>query len=198
MSKEDPKPGRWILPLVVAGLIGFTYAFVNALPPAQVAVSTTTTTIAATTTTVPETTTTTLPPAVRSFLNQADVLVEDVVKLRADLDTANQAWEDRKETGVSFDATLEAFQDVHDRAAELSETVAATTPPPGYGEAWLRVVSTAADLVTASEDVVAGLRAPGVEKRRQAVIEFDATADALAEALRAVGSASTTTSTTTP
>ena len=28
----DPKPGRWILPLVVLGMVAFTYFFVRALP----------------------------------------------------------------------------------------------------------------------------------------------------------------------
>ena len=35
MSKEDPKHGRWILPVTIAALIGFTYLFVTALPPAE-------------------------------------------------------------------------------------------------------------------------------------------------------------------
>ncbi len=30
-SNPDPKPGRWILPLVIVGMIGFTYLFVNSL-----------------------------------------------------------------------------------------------------------------------------------------------------------------------
>ena len=31
----DPKPGRWILPLVILGMIGFTYFFVRELPEAS-------------------------------------------------------------------------------------------------------------------------------------------------------------------
>ena len=31
----DPKPGRWILPLVVLGMIAFTYFFVRELPEAS-------------------------------------------------------------------------------------------------------------------------------------------------------------------
>ena len=62
VSKEDPKHGRWILPVVVAALIGFTYLFVNALPPAEIPVGTTTTTVAAETTTTTELVTTTTEP----------------------------------------------------------------------------------------------------------------------------------------
>ena len=31
----DPKPGRWILPLVILGMIAFTYFFVRSLPEAS-------------------------------------------------------------------------------------------------------------------------------------------------------------------
>jgi hypothetical protein len=58
VSKQDPKHGRWILPLVIAGLVGLTYSFVNALPPAEVPLGTTIPT-ATSSTLPPETTTTT-------------------------------------------------------------------------------------------------------------------------------------------
>ena len=32
----DPKPGRWILPLVVLGMVAFTYFFVGAFTEAQI------------------------------------------------------------------------------------------------------------------------------------------------------------------
>ena len=71
MSKEDPKHGRWILPLVIAGLVGLTYSFVNALPPAEVPLASTTTAVV-TTTAPPETTTTTLPPEIEAFMALVD------------------------------------------------------------------------------------------------------------------------------
>ena len=72
MSKEDPKHGRWILPLVIVGLVGLTYSFVNALPPAEVPLGTTTVPVT-TSTLPPETTTTTLPPDIAAFLLLLDV-----------------------------------------------------------------------------------------------------------------------------
>ena len=49
VSKEDPKHGRWILPLVVLALVAFTYTFVNNLPAAE---TRPTTTVAADTDTI--------------------------------------------------------------------------------------------------------------------------------------------------
>src|SRR3970040_1221947 len=45
----DPKPGRWILPLVILGMVAFTYFFVRSLPEA----SPDTTLVSGPTTTVP-------------------------------------------------------------------------------------------------------------------------------------------------
>ena len=63
----DPRPGRWLLPLVVLGMVLFTYVFVRTLPGADADVvdldngttSSTTTTVAASD---PESTTTTTQP----------------------------------------------------------------------------------------------------------------------------------------
>src|SRR5690606_28312697 len=49
----DPKPGRWILPLVVLGMVAFTYFFVRALPSGSEPGEETGTTLAASDTTVP-------------------------------------------------------------------------------------------------------------------------------------------------
>ena len=86
MSKQDPKHGRWILPLVVLALVLFTYTFVNNLPPAE---TPTTTTVAAadrTTTTEPpeETTTTTLAPEIIAFAATVDGLTAQADTLQAD------------------------------------------------------------------------------------------------------------------
>ena len=111
MSKEDPKHGRWILPLVVAGLIGFTYEFVNALPAADIAASTTTT--SSTTTTVLETTTSsTLPAEIRGFLNDVLRFETTAQDLLTAAQAANEAWENREESGASFDETLVALDQV--------------------------------------------------------------------------------------
>lgn len=72
VSKQDPKHGRWILPLVVAALVLFTYTFVNNLPPAETPTTTTAVASERTTTTEPppETTTTTLAPEVIALITK--------------------------------------------------------------------------------------------------------------------------------
>jgi uncharacterized protein YukE len=50
MSNPDPKPGRWILPLIIIGMVGFTYFFVSSLPTPEPE-GTTSTSAAVTTTT---------------------------------------------------------------------------------------------------------------------------------------------------
>jgi len=97
VSKEDPKHGRWILPVVIAALIGFTYLFVTALPPAEIPVGTTTTVVASeTTTTAPtETTTTTLPADIAAFLSLVDGYEATATTVANDIDDTNTAWENR-------------------------------------------------------------------------------------------------------
>src|SRR5680860_1554522 len=91
VSKEDPKLGRWILPVIVIALIGFTYLFVNALPPAEIPVGTTTTVAAQnTTTTAPETaTTTTLPADIATFLQLVDSYAATANAIANNIDAAN-------------------------------------------------------------------------------------------------------------
>jgi hypothetical protein len=206
VSKEDPKHGRWILPIVIAGLIGFTYAFVNALPPAPIALSTTTTTTPTTTTIAPTTTTsTTIPAEIRAFLGQVDHFQKVAETLRGDLHDTNDAWERRD---VKFKQTLAGFEQVKADAEQLAGDVAATPVPDanGYADLWVAVRSSADALVLAADDVISGLRAKDDgTQRREAVGTFDertttflGTLDAVRKATPGATSetGSTTTSTT--
>jgi hypothetical protein len=159
VTKEDPKHGRWILPVVVAALIGFTYLFVNALPPAEIPVGTTTTVVAAetTTTTVAATTTTTLPADIAAFLQLVNGYASDATKINNDIDTANTAWENDE---ASFADTLAAFEASRVEAQTLSDNVAATNPPDVYAAVWPDAVTAAAALPTGVDAVIEGLRAP--------------------------------------
>jgi hypothetical protein len=184
VSKEDPKPGRWILPVIVAALIGFTYLFVNALPPGEIPVGTTTTIAAQdTTTTVPEsTTTTTLPPEIAKFLELVDGYSAAANQIANDIDTANTAWEN-KENGVpSFADTLAAFEAAKVDAQTLSDSVAATNPPDAYTAVWPASVTAAATLPPGVNAIIEGLRAPDDgTARREAVTAYEGlTADFLA------------------
>ncbi len=169
MSKEDPKHGRWILPLVIAGLVGLTYSFVNALPPAEVPLGTTTVPVT-TSTLPPETTTTTLPPAVAAFLLLVDGYEATAIEIQASIEETNDAWET---DAILFAETLERFTQAQVEAQTLSETVANTNPPPVYTEAWPEAITTAASLPVGVDAIIAGLRASDDGTlRREAVAEY--------------------------
>lgn len=189
MSKEDPKHGRWILPAVVAALIGFTYLFVNALPPAEIPVGTTTTVVAAetTTTTVADTTTTTLPADIAAFFQLVNGYASDATKINTDIDTANTA---RESGEAEFAETLATFEASAVEAQTLSDSVAATNPPDIYAAVWPDAVTAAAALPTGANAVIDGLRAPDDgTARREAVAAYAVLTDDFLTALDAVTAA---------
>lgn len=190
MSKTDPKPGRWILPIVIAALIGFTYLFVNALPVADVAASTSTTTSTTTTTIAPTTTSTTLPNDILAFLQEVDRFEEMAIVLQSDLDEVNDDWENRDDTGVTLDETEAGFEDVRDRAQELSDQVAATSVPEPYPPEWQPATIVAAQqLPTIAQEVIDGLlAADDGALRRQAVEDYAAATTAFTDQLDVVRS----------
>ncbi|MEA2024205.1 MAG: hypothetical protein U9N79_07960 [Actinomycetota bacterium] len=176
MSKLDPKHGRWILPVVVAALIGFTYLFVTALPPAEIPVGTTTTAAGSdTTTSVPdETTTTTLPADIAAFLRLADEYEATAKSIANDIDDANTAWENREGDVPSFVDTRDAFGAAKVEAQSLSESVAATSPPDAYSTVWPDTVTAAATLPPGIDAILEGLAAPDDgTARREAVDAYE-------------------------
>ena len=165
VSKEDPKPGRWILPIVIVALIGFTYVFVNALPAADVAAST-------------STTSSTLPTDVHAFLQEIDRFDQEARDLATELNSVNDAWEAQE---IDFDAAEAGFIAVSDGAQDLANQVAATSVPDPYQPAWPDTIAASQGLVDAADAVVEGLRAPDDgSARREAVDAYNqATADFL-------------------
>lgn len=171
MSKEDPKPGRWILPIAIAALIGFTYVFVNALPAADVAASTSTTTTSTTTTAPTTTTSSTLPTDILAFLQEVDRFDGWAVDLQADLNTVNDQWEADE---IDLTTALSGFESVRDGAQDLANQVAATTVPDPFAPAWPATITAAQGLVTAAQAVVDGLEAPDDgSARREAVQSYN-------------------------
>ena len=189
MSKEDPKHGRWILPVVVVALIGITYLFVNALPPAEIPVGTTTTVVVSetTTTTVAGTTSTTLPSDLAAFLQLVDGYATDATTIAAEIDAANTAWENDE---ASFADTLASFEASKIEAQTLSDNVAATNAPDVYEAVWPDAVTTAAALPDGATAVVEGLRAPDDgTARREAVAAYATLTDEFLAAIDAVKAA---------
>lgn len=167
VSKEDPKPGRWILPIIIAALIGFTYVFVNALPPADIAASTTTTLPPTTTTIAQTTTSSTLPIDILAFLQELDRFENVANDIQTEMDEVNNARED----GATVDDTGAAFEAVKDEAQDLANQVAATSVPDVFASAWPDTIAASQDLVTQAQAVIDGLRAPDDGTLRRAAVE---------------------------
>jgi len=201
MSNPDPKPGRWILPLIIIGMVGFTYFFVSSLPAPQPEGTTTTASAHVTTSTTEagttsSTTTTTIPDDVQAYLDKMAEKKADLDALSSDLLAANDQWNNRADTGVTYTDTKTAFQKAIDDATVLADSIEATTLPAGYSD----LASLHADLSTAASKIlgatVAALdglqssdtgeaRATAIEEFNTAVAEFNAVYDSLAAAATA-------------
>jgi hypothetical protein len=194
VSRLDPKPGRWLLPLVVAGIIGFTAVFVNALPAADEETaaddepSTTTTEAppddATTTTEGPpdQTTTSTLPPAVAEFLVAADTVSTAAADLATEARDINETWED----GRNFTLALNSLRDIATRTSDFADSVAGTTVPEGLESSWDPVLTAAGNMVTAANEMVTGLQSSDTGQiRRAALADYEAAAEELTTAVTA-------------
>jgi len=183
VSKEDPKPGRWLLPIVIAALIGFTYVFVNALPAADIAASTTTTLPPTTTTIAQTTTSSTLPTDILAFLQELDRFENMANDLQTQMDEVNDARED---DGTVGDAEV-GFEAVKDSVQDLANQVAATSVPDAFTSAWPDTIDASQDLVAQAQAVIDGLHAPDDGTlRRAAVAEYAVTTKAFNDQLDVV------------
>ena len=193
-SNYDPKPGRWMLPLVVLAMVAFTYLFVRELPSAASAnengentgstSSTTSTTGAdgATTTTGGEVDATT-----QAYLDSLAGFQSTLANLQTELAAANAGWDANPKT-ITFDQAEEAFISVAEGAAALVGEVQAATVPAALVEAHNVVVAAAQQAADAGSQALAGLRAPSPdtgEQRRAAVNAFDAAVTAFNDAVQA-------------
>lgn len=168
MSRQDPKPGRYILPIVVAALIGVTYVFVSALPPVDIATETSTT-ISSSGATIPATSTTsTLPSDLLAFLAEVDRFEADAADNLAKLNDVNAQWE---AGDIEFVEARTGFTEVRDASQSLADQVAATTVPSTYESAWPDTITASEDLVTTATAVIAGLEAPDDGTQRQEAVQ---------------------------
>lgn len=194
MSRLDPKPGRWILPLAVVGIIGFTGVFVNALPPAEEEVADdatapangptsddTTTTVAAISEAT--TTTTTIPPEIEDFLLFADTVSTTAQDLLTEAQDVNDSWDDRRN---NFRSTLDAFREFARKTSGFAGGVAGTNVPDGLTELWDPVQTAAATMLSAADEMVTGLQASDTGQiRRAALGDFRAAVEELSVAIDA-------------
>ena len=168
-------------------MVLFTWTFVNRLEPPELPdsqpVVQTTSSIAATPTTLPEasTTTTLLPPDLRIYLDNLLSDKEALAGVVATMDAINSDWNDRAETGKTFDEAEIDLIAVGESASVFSDAVELHIPPVGIAglvDAHEAALNAARDVTDAATQVLAGLRAPDTGQLRQAaLLEFRAAAE---------------------
>lgn len=194
-SNYDPRPGRWMLPLVILAMVAFTYLFVRELPSAASASTTTEegtglTGSPTTATSTPGVTTTgpvVIDPAAQEYIDSLGGFQTRLVDLQGQLGAANTAWDADPRT-ITFDQAEAEFSAVAQAAAALVGELQALVPPESLTDAHTSAVAAAQQAADAANAALAGLRAPAPdtgEGRRTAVVNFDAAVTAFAEAVSA-------------
>ena len=189
MSRTDPKPGRWILPLVVAGIIGFTYTFVNALPAAEVQSATTSTvpSSSTSTTSTSTTTSTTLPPEVVAFRQAIDGFSSEAAALVEQAQRLNEDWDART---ITFNETRTGLGDLRGTTSDYVDTLSAADFPDDAAAQWSDVVEQAAEMNNAADTMLDGLvNSAGSERRLAALDDYKVAESSLQQALDAAGQA---------
>jgi hypothetical protein len=174
----DPKPGRWILPLVILGMVAFTYFFVRSLPeasPDTTLVSgpgpSTTLPTDGGTTTVPSTGGTVDSDALQVYLGELDRINGELQTLNTELVTVNTAFDNDRE--IEFSEAAPRMDAVAEASQTLSDELAALTPPAGLEANHTALAERISLAARAADEAVAGLRStdPG-ELRRAAVAAY--------------------------
>lgn len=183
MSKADPKHGRWILPLVIAGLIGFTYLFVDALPPAAVETDTPavaepgngtggtggTDTDGSDGTTVDNgETTTTVAAEVVAFLAAVDDFETRTAALAQEAQTINDDWDSDT---IGFGETRDALSNLGLETTTLTSEINDAVVPQEAQEAWNVVLASSQTLDTAAADMLDGLVNSSTADQRLAALD---------------------------
>jgi hypothetical protein len=186
----DPKPGRWILPLIIVGMVGFTYLFTNSIdtvpevPDNEASGSSTTTSTTAETSdqTTPTTQVVTITPEVQAYAAGLDNFDLSMIDLGTRMSAANTAWDDRT---ANYSDTKAVLQTLITDTTTFADEVAVASPPAGEADLALEhenVVAAAAAAKTAAENVYDGLvnsegsaaRLAALDAFNQAIGDFSA------------------------
>lgn len=177
MVYADPRPGRWILPLIIMGMVVLTYTFVNSLEPA--ASPTGSSPNEPPFTTDPGEPTVTLPPALAQFMVTLDILESQLNTFATEVTQINSRWEDRDSSGQTFAETRSAFLNLQTQLRNFETDVAqAPNVPPELAAGHVDLIIEVGHLPLKIEAIVLGLDAPDDgTARRTAVAEFQVEVD---------------------
>jgi len=182
----DPKPGRWVLPLVVLAMIAFTYFFVSELPEAS---PDTTLAGATTTTALPGDTTPgdsegdaggANAEETRAYLDAVAAINDKLALGNTEIITVNTGFDaDPKE--IAYDDAEPRLDKVKTDTETLSDQLAALTAPAGLETNHETLKTTMAAAATAADQALTGLRSTDSgDARRQAVESYTAAATGFA------------------
>ena len=156
----DPKPGRWILPLVILGMIAFTFFFVRELPEASPD-----TTLAG-----QPTTTTDLDPETQAYLDELNVINAALQLLTTEMVTVNDGFDADPREIEYEDAESRLEVGVQD-TTDLSDQVTNMDVPAGL-EVNHEALKTAVQFASlAAGDALDGLRSSDTGELRRVAVE---------------------------
>jgi len=172
----DPKPGRWILPLVILAMVGFTYFFVGALPAAEpdatipVAIVTTTTLGDTTETTVPSSGGGAVDAETQAYLDELDAINAELQVLDTEMVAVNAGF-DADPREIPYPDAETRLEAVAIETQVLADRVAALSVPVGL-EANQPPLQSAIDICAGSAvDALAGLRSTDSGEGRATAVE---------------------------
>lgn len=179
----DPRPGRWLLPLVILGMMAFTYVFVQNLPATEgdtqdISADGTEDTTATTTTTVPDesSTTTTMPaplsPETQAYIDQVAAAETSLLEFQAEMANINSAW-DAEPAEIEYSVARDRLADLANRLQTWASDLSAVVPPPALSEIHGTLVATANAAANAANDVLVGFEGPDAAPRIEALEVFD-------------------------
>lgn len=180
----DPRPGRWLLPLVILGMMAFTYVFVQNLPagesdPQDISADGTggtTATTTTTTTTSENSTTTTVPSALspesQAYIDQVAAAETTLLEFQAEMANINSAW-DAEPAEIEYSVARDRLADLANRLETWASDLSAVVPPPALSEIHGTLVATANAAANAADDVLIGFEGPDAAPRIEALEVFD-------------------------
>lgn len=203
MVSPDPRPGRWILPLVVVGMVLFTYIFVQAVPGPNEDDRDLVDTSSSTTSPPGETpsTTTTVPfdAETATFLASVDELTAQLTAFQVEMTQVNSAW-DADPRQIEYQAADTQLKDLRTRVSAWAQTVAGLVPPAALAAGHSTLATTAQTAADAAAGIVTGFEGPDAQPRRDALSQFTQAVSAVsaaADQIRAIATAAATATPTT-
>ena len=177
----DPKPGRWVLPVVILAMMAGAWLFLSAAEDPVSSTTTTTSGAGATSTTSPgpTTTTTTLPTVIAEYYRQLGFRVTSSNELLMRAQEINSDFDNKDTSGFAYPAALAALETLAEDAQTFRNTMGFLEVPeadaPGIDPLHKEMVKESQTMVDQAGAMVAGLKSPDTgQARRAALAAFEA------------------------